>query len=67
MTAQDVYSVNAALRGGATRVELCSALDVAGLTPSIGLLERSVEAAKNANADKFVDVLVRPRDGDFVY
>lgn len=46
---------------GADRVELCSALELGGLTPSAAL----VEAASAAGLP--VHVLVRCRPGDFVY
>ncbi|MDE7346358.1 MAG: copper homeostasis protein CutC [Muribaculaceae bacterium] len=60
--AADIDSVYAAARGGADRVELCCALSEGGLTPSIGLIEEAltVEGIK-------VNVLIRPRSGDFVY
>lgn len=67
ITAQDVYSVRAAIQGGANRVELCTALGTAGLTPSIGLVERAVEIAAEHGLTGFVDVLIRPREGDFIY
>lgn len=67
ITAQDVYSVRAAIQGGADRVELCTALGVAGLTPSIGVIEGAVEVAAESGRQGFVDVLIRPREGDFVY
>src|SRR5690625_4889470 len=67
ITAQDIYSIKAAISGGAKRVELCTALGIAGLTPSIGLIEQAVEIAKENNLGGFVDVLIRPREGDFVY
>lgn len=60
ITAQDVYSVRAAIQGGADRVELCTALGVAGLTPSIGVIEGAVEAAAESGRQGFVDVLIRP-------
>lgn len=66
----DIQSVRAAYLGGADRAELCSALDVGGLTPSAGLIKEAVEIAKEAKANgkSFeVNVLIRPRGGDFVY
>ncbi|MPV36843.1 copper homeostasis protein CutC [Georgenia subflava] len=58
---QDVDGVRVAAAGGADRVELCQALAVGGLTPSVGL----VEVATTVGPD--VHVLVRPRPGGFVY
>lgn len=47
---------------GADRVEVCTALELGGLTPSMALIEgvRQVFAGE-------VVVLIRPRPGDFVY
>ena len=55
-------AVLAAERTGAQRVELCERLEVGGVTPSEPLL-RSVLGATHLP----VNVLVRPRGGDFVY
>jgi copper homeostasis protein len=67
ITTQDIFSVRAAIQGGAQRIELCAALETGGLTPSIALIERTVEIASAALIDGFVTVLIRPREGDFVY
>jgi copper homeostasis protein len=50
-----------ALREGATRVELCSALELGGLTPSPALLRLAVATGAEVHA------LIRSRPGDFVY
>ena len=60
--AGDIGSVLAAAEGGAHRVELCSALEVGGLTPSEGFI-RAAATQKGVKCH----VLIRPRGGDFVY
>jgi len=67
ITTQDLFSVKAAIEGGASRIELCQALESGGLTPSIALIERTVELASATSLKGFVTVLIRPREGDFVY
>ncbi|PVB60599.1 copper homeostasis protein CutC [Labrenzia sp. 011] len=53
--------LNAAVKGGADRIELCSALQVGGLSPSLALLEAACASPVP------VYVMVRPRDGGFRY
>jgi copper homeostasis protein len=53
--------VTAARAAGADRVELCSALDLGGLTPSAGLMRLALETGIAARA------LIRPRAGLFRY
>ncbi|MBD5345974.1 MAG: copper homeostasis protein CutC [Bacteroides sp.] len=60
----DIHSVIAAVEGGANRIELCSALEVGGLTPSPGLL---AEARKLTAGKVRLHVLIRPRPGDYIY
>lgn len=55
-------SARAAIRGGADRLELCSALSIGGLTPYAALLEQI-----RSENDIPVRCLMRPRAGDFLY
>ena len=57
----DLQSVRAAIEGGAHRIELCQALGLDGLTPSAGMIESAVDTGIP------VQVLIRPREGNFVY
>lgn len=58
-----VEDVIEAREGGALRVELCAALSTGGLTPSYATIARAIEQ-KGSMA---VNVLIRPREGDFAY
>lgn len=55
-------SMLTAKSAGADRIELCSALNIGGLTPSRGLMEmaRTVDGME-------IFVMIRPRSGDFLY
>ena len=55
-------SARAAIRGGADRLELCSALALGGLTPYTALLEQI-----RRESDIPLRCLMRPRAGDFLY
>ncbi|QDU57365.1 copper homeostasis protein CutC [Aeoliella mucimassa] len=52
----------AAASAGANRLELCSALELGGLTPSLALIEQVIDAV-----DLPVVVMLRPRAGGFCY
>ena len=60
--ANSYASALAAKEGGAQRVELCYALAEGGLTPSHAEIKRVCQ-----NIDIVVNVLIRPRGGDFLY
>jgi len=57
----DAESLAAAIAGGADRIELCSALELGGLTPSPGLMHLAAKAPVPVYA------MLRPRSGDFVF
>ena len=57
-----VESALAAEKGGADRLELCSALIIGGISPSIALFEQIRRYVHLP-----VRVLLRPRFGDFLY
>lgn len=62
IAANSLASALAAQEGGASRIELCAALELGGLTPSPGQIARVREKLSIP-----VHVLVRPRAGDFAY
>jgi len=62
IAANSLASAWAAQQGGASRVELCAALELGGVTPSSGTILRVRERLSIP-----LHVLVRPRGGDFVY
>ena len=62
ISVQTVEAALAAERGGADRIELCSNLNVGGLTPSHDLLRAARKAVRIP-----IFSMIRPRAGDFVY
>jgi len=59
---ETVADARAAHAGGADRLEVCSALDLGGLTPSVGLVEQIQRLVPLP-----LWIMIRPRGGDFVY
>jgi copper homeostasis protein len=59
---EDAASVIAAEKGGADRVEFCADLFEGGTTPSLGMF---LAAKKHASIP--MNVMIRPRGGDFCY
>jgi len=62
VAANSVASACAAQAGGAGRVELCTALELGGLTPSYATIALARERLRIP-----LYVLIRPRAGDFLY
>ncbi len=60
--ANSVQSAIEAQKGGAVRVELCDNLAEGGTTPSLSQIETTRQIA-----DIQLNVLIRPRSGDFLY
>lgn len=50
-------------KGGARRVELCSRLEVGGVTPGMEMVKKVIDNCQAMD----VNVLVRPREGGFTY
>ncbi|MFO0937284.1 MAG: copper homeostasis protein CutC [Gemmataceae bacterium] len=59
---ESIADAQIAFSGGADRLELCSALDLGGLTPSLGMYEEIRLVVPIP-----IVVMIRPRSGDFVY
>ncbi|MFY9856371.1 MAG: copper homeostasis protein CutC [Terracidiphilus sp.] len=59
---ETLNAASAAERGGADRVELCTRLELGGITPSEPLTIAAVQALSIP-----IHVLIRPRGGNFVY
>ena len=57
----DIAGLEAAIEGGADRIELCSALALGGLTPSAGLMSAAARSPVPCYA------MIRPRAGNFIY
>ena len=61
----DLASVKRAIEGGADRIELCTALELDGLTPTRDEIRQAVSMCQAAGV--VVHVLIRSREGDFIY
>jgi copper homeostasis protein len=55
------FGIEAAVEGGADRIELCSELQFGGLTPSLDVLQLASEISIPSRS------MIRPKKGDFVY
>ncbi len=68
VTVDSITSMLTAIKAGADRIELCSALNLGGLTPSYGLMKKASELKKSRELkDIEIFVMIRPRSGDFLY
>lgn len=59
----NIESVHAAVQGGAPRIELCSHLEMDGLTPAW----EDLKTARTLYPQLTIHVLIRPRGGNFCY
>ena len=55
------FGIDAAVEGGADRIELCSSLKYGGLTPSLDVLKLASECGIPSRS------MIRPRKGDYIY
>lgn len=58
----DLSAIQLAALQGYKRIELCSSIETGGITPGPGLISQTV---RNSNIE--IHVLLRHRDGDFIY
>lgn len=61
--ANSLESALIAQRGGADRVELCDAMSEGGTTPSYGTMAAARDLLKSTK----LNIIIRPRGGDFLY
>jgi copper homeostasis protein len=64
ITVQDAVGADLAMRAGARRIELCSALELGGLTPSHAAIATMRALTRRPG---WLHVLVRPRAGGYLY
>lgn len=64
---ESLSSAQAALSGGADRLEVCESLSVGGVTPSAELVEQCVELSSLNRPRSNIMMMVRPHWRDFVY
>ena len=55
------FGIEAAVEGGADRIELCSELQFGGLTPSLDVMQLASEISIPSRS------MIRPKKGDFIY
>ena len=55
------FGIEAAIEGGADRIELCSELQFGGLTPSLDVMQLASEISIPSRS------MIRPKKGDFLY
>ena len=64
--AENFTNIDAALRAGAGRIELCDNLAQGGTTPSAGVIEQAVGIVREHEGAE-LRVIIRPRKGNFDY
>lgn len=64
--AENFTNIDAALRAGADRIELCDNLAQGGTTPSAGVIEQAVRIVREHEGAE-LRVIIRPRRGNFDY
>lgn len=62
--AENFTNIDAALRAGADRIELCDNLAQGGTTPSAGVIEQAVRIVREHEGAE-LRVIIRPPQGQF--